>query len=163
MFERGNGSAKMDLDVVVIPRAESQMGDAGHTDDRILLLWEYNADLFEPETMRQMAAAYLRLLEEAVSSPDAALAELRLLTGREQERIVRTFTRSRNGRRSAGASGARRSRSDAPRRSRGGHRLPGSSATRSWTGAPTGWRAGCGREALERIALSGSACRGAPI
>jgi len=91
VFERGNGSAKMDLDVVVIPRAESQMGDAGHTDDRILLLWEYNADLFEPETMRQMAAAYLRLLEDAVSSPDAALAELRLLTGREQERILRTF------------------------------------------------------------------------
>ncbi len=91
VYERGNGSAKMDLDVVVIPRAESQMGDAGHMDDRILLMWEYNADLFEPQTMRQMADAYLRLLEDAVSRPDAALGELRLLTEREQERILRTF------------------------------------------------------------------------
>ncbi len=91
VFERGNGSAKMDLDVVVIPRAESQMGDAGHTDDRILLMWEYNADLFEPETMRQMADAYLRLLEDAVSRPDAALGELRLLSERERERILRAF------------------------------------------------------------------------
>jgi len=91
VYERGNGSAKMDLDVVVIPRAESQMGDAGHTEDRILLMWEYNADLYDPRTMRQMVDAYLRLLEDCVRRPDAALGDLRLLTEHEQERILRAY------------------------------------------------------------------------
>jgi hypothetical protein len=59
IFERGNGSAKTDLDVVVIPRAESQTADAGQIDDRILLLWEYNRDLFDESTMRAMAERYL--------------------------------------------------------------------------------------------------------
>jgi len=97
VYERGNGSAKMDLDVVVIPRAESQMADAGTTDDRILLMWEYNADLYDPRTMRQMVDAYLRLLEDCVRRPDAALGDLRLLTEHEQERILRAYNPARAG------------------------------------------------------------------
>ena len=79
IFERGNGSSKTDLDVVVIPRAESQTADAGHIDDRILLLWEYNRDLFDESTMRAMAERYLRLLEAAVGEPDTAIADLPLV------------------------------------------------------------------------------------
>jgi non-ribosomal peptide synthetase component F len=80
VFERGNGSAKVDLDVVVVPRAESQVGsDTGHTDDRILLLWEYNADLFDESTMRGLVAAYLHLLADAAVRPDVPVRELELL------------------------------------------------------------------------------------
>ncbi len=78
VFERGNGSAKMDIDVVVIPRAESQTADAGHVDERIMLLWEYNADLYEEPTMHDMIDRYLRLLEAAVTAPATTLAELPL-------------------------------------------------------------------------------------
>lgn len=78
VFERGNGSAKTDLDVVVIPRAESQTADAEHVDDRIMLLWEYNADLFDEHTMRQMASRYMRLLEGAVTAPATAVGDLPL-------------------------------------------------------------------------------------
>jgi len=79
VFERGNGSAKTDLDVVVIPRAESQTVDSGQVDERVLLLWEYNADLFDESTMREMAARYLRLLEAAVAAPATAVGDLPLL------------------------------------------------------------------------------------
>ena len=78
VFERGNGSAKTDLDVVVIPRAESQTADSGQLDDRILLLWEYNADLYLESTMRRMADRYLRLLAAAVAGPDTPVGELTL-------------------------------------------------------------------------------------
>jgi amino acid adenylation domain-containing protein len=78
IFERGNGSAKTDLDVVVIPRAESQTADSGQQDDRILLLWEYNADLYDEQTMRQLADRYLRLLSAAVTEPDTPVGELPL-------------------------------------------------------------------------------------
>jgi amino acid adenylation domain-containing protein len=79
VFERGNGSAKMDIDVVVIPRAESQTADAEHVDERIMLFWEYNADLYEESTMRDMIARYLLLLEAAVAAPDSAVADLPLV------------------------------------------------------------------------------------
>lgn len=79
IFERGNGSSKTDLDVVVIPRAESQTVDSGHIDDRILLLWEYNRDLFDESTMRIMAERYLQLLEAAVNEPCTTIADLPLL------------------------------------------------------------------------------------
>lgn len=86
VFERGNGSAKTDLDVVVIPRAESQTADSGQIDERILLLWEYNADLFDEHTMREMAARYIRLLEAAVASPGTAVGDLPLLSAAERRR-----------------------------------------------------------------------------
>ncbi len=86
VFERGNGSAKTDLDVVVIPRAESQTADSGQVDDRILLLWEYNADLFDEHTMRLMADRYLRLLAAAVAEPQTPVADLPLLTAAEEQR-----------------------------------------------------------------------------
>ncbi|HEX8304138.1 MAG TPA: amino acid adenylation domain-containing protein [Jatrophihabitans sp.] len=86
IFERGNGSAKTELDVVVIPRAESQTADAGQVDDRILLLWEYNADLFDERTMREMAARYLRLLESVVTAPTTTVGDLPLLSAADRQR-----------------------------------------------------------------------------
>lgn len=85
IFERGNGSAKDDLDIVVIPRAESQQGDAAHTDDRITLLWDYVVDLFDRPTMQRMVDGYLRLLADAVARPHARLSELALLSAEDRE------------------------------------------------------------------------------
>ena len=87
IFEPGNGSAKMDLDVVVIPRAESQRGDATHTDDRITLLWEYSTELFDETTMWRMANAYLRLLTAATADPGLRVAELPLVDERERRTV----------------------------------------------------------------------------
>lgn len=88
VFEHGNGSAKMDLDVVVIPRAESQGADAGHTDGRITMLWEYVVDLFDGATIQRMADSYLRLLADAIARPTAPLFELALLSRQEREKVL---------------------------------------------------------------------------
>jgi len=88
IFEPGNGSAKMDLDVVVIPRAETQHGDATHTDDRITLLWEYSTQLFDESTMRRMADAYLRLLTAGTADPGLRVSQLPLLDEYERLQVL---------------------------------------------------------------------------
>jgi amino acid adenylation domain-containing protein len=93
IFEPGNGSAKMDLDVVVIPRAESQRGDATHADDRITLLWEYSTELFDEATMRRMAAAYIRLLTAGTADPGLRVSELPLLDERERYQVLPDWQR----------------------------------------------------------------------
>jgi amino acid adenylation domain-containing protein len=88
IFEPGNGSAKMDLDVVVIPRAESQRGDATHADDRITLLWEYSTELFDEPTMRRMADAYLTLLTAGTADPGSTVSELPLVDERDRHTLA---------------------------------------------------------------------------
>jgi amino acid adenylation domain-containing protein len=77
--EHGNGSAKTDLNVVVIP---------GAADDRITMLWEYVVDLFDGATVRRMADGYLRLLADAVAHPAAPLFELALLSLRDRAMVL---------------------------------------------------------------------------
>jgi amino acid adenylation domain-containing protein len=91
VFERGNGGAKMDLNVVVVPRAESQLGESDRIDDRILLMWEYNADLFDEPTMHRMINAYLRLLADAVARLDAPIGQLALLGAAERHQLLTTW------------------------------------------------------------------------
>ncbi|WP_406320103.1 amino acid adenylation domain-containing protein [Streptomyces sp. NBC_01637] len=74
-----NGSAKADLNVVVIPRAEQRasLGPSGE-DDSITVLWEYATDLFDTATMRRMAQAYQDLLRAALDDPDRPVSRLPL-------------------------------------------------------------------------------------
>ncbi|MER5641423.1 amino acid adenylation domain-containing protein [Kitasatospora sp. NPDC002227] len=76
VYERDNGSAKVDLSVIMIPRAEAEAGADGRVDGRITMLWEYNADLFEAEFIAELAAGYLRLLGQAAAAPGLRLTEL---------------------------------------------------------------------------------------
>ena len=43
------------------------------------LIWEYSSDLFEPDTARQMADHFLRLLDSILASPELPIDELVLL------------------------------------------------------------------------------------
>ncbi|RYZ43786.1 MAG: amino acid adenylation domain-containing protein [Myxococcaceae bacterium] len=88
IFERGNGSSKVDLDVVAIPHAGRHLGDASRGDARISLIWEYNRDLFDRATMERMSAHFLRLLEVAVRSPDTAVSRLPMLTDAERHALL---------------------------------------------------------------------------
>ncbi|HEX5116500.1 MAG TPA: amino acid adenylation domain-containing protein [Pseudonocardiaceae bacterium] len=75
--ERHNGSAKTDLNIVVVPRAAQRFGrDADPDDDRLILLWEYMTDLFDEPTMRRMVDQYLALLAAAIERPDTPVVEL---------------------------------------------------------------------------------------
>jgi amino acid adenylation domain-containing protein len=83
VFERGNGSAKVDLDLVVIPRWARHQDDADRTDDRVTLLWEYNTDLFNRATIQRIAEHYVRLLTAAIHQPDTTVGALPLLSPAE--------------------------------------------------------------------------------
>ncbi len=86
--EQANGSAKMDLNVIMVPRAKSQLGSDDVPDDRIVMLWEYNRDLFGERTVRRMAEAYRVLLADALRRPGAPANRLRLVTDQDREHLV---------------------------------------------------------------------------
>jgi non-ribosomal peptide synthetase component F len=68
-----NGTAKFDLNVIAIPRAEQLGSDAGGP---ITLIWEYDGELFEPATIAAAAERYRRLLDAAAADPQARLSDL---------------------------------------------------------------------------------------
>ncbi|WP_164018517.1 non-ribosomal peptide synthetase [Pyxidicoccus trucidator] len=88
IFERGNGSSKVDLDVVAIPHAGRHLGDPARGDARISLIWEYNRDLFDRATMERMSTHFLRLLEAAVASPGTPVSRLPMLTDAERHALL---------------------------------------------------------------------------
>ncbi|HEV2961302.1 MAG TPA: amino acid adenylation domain-containing protein, partial [Candidatus Angelobacter sp.] len=85
----GNGSAKFDLSIIVIPSFERRLrlNPAWDKDD-LMMLWEFNTDLFEDETIRRMIGCYQTLLESVVANPDQQIAEASLLTHLERQQIL---------------------------------------------------------------------------
>jgi amino acid adenylation domain-containing protein len=80
VFERDNGTAKLDLSVV----AEAP----GEGDDRITLSWEYDVALFDRATVERLADGLHRLLAGALEAPDAELGALPLLSPAERRRVL---------------------------------------------------------------------------
>ncbi|MEU6602683.1 condensation domain-containing protein [Streptomyces flaveolus] len=72
VLEHANGTAKTDLNVIVIPHGVRRVGSDGFADDRIAVLWEYSSDLFDEATMRELSDTYTGLLHSLVTAPDAA-------------------------------------------------------------------------------------------
>ncbi|HWI63133.1 MAG TPA: amino acid adenylation domain-containing protein, partial [Symbiobacteriaceae bacterium] len=53
--------------------------------------WEYNADLFEPETVRRMGAQFAVLLQAAVGDPERSIDALPILPSGERQCLVETW------------------------------------------------------------------------
>jgi amino acid adenylation domain-containing protein len=83
-----NGSAKFDLNVVMIP------AQGPSRDSRPRLSWEYNTDLFDRETVLQMVRHYLRILETVALRPHRTLAEISCLDHAEYSQIVGDWNRT---------------------------------------------------------------------
>ncbi|MFJ6834183.1 amino acid adenylation domain-containing protein [Streptomyces sp. NPDC091209] len=87
VLERHNGSSKMDLNIVVVPRAQQRAGREDHPDrDRITLIWEYATSLFDEDTMRRMVDQYVALLQSAVAEPDRPMDRIALVSGDTADR-----------------------------------------------------------------------------
>ncbi len=87
--ERHNGSAKTDLNVVVIPRAEQQAGHGvGDDEAPITLIWEYATDLFDERTMRAMVEHFQALLSAALDAPELPFTRLPLLTENQSHQRI---------------------------------------------------------------------------
>jgi amino acid adenylation domain-containing protein len=88
LYERHNGSAKSDLNVVAKPRAEQRLG-FGSEDaaDDMTFIWEYSGDLFEAATVDRMWSHYQALLAAFVENPGRRISELPLLTAAERRQL----------------------------------------------------------------------------
>ncbi len=76
----GNSSAKADLNVIVINRR-------GH-DQGLTVVWEYSADLFDPETARTLLDSYQIVLTDFVRDSARRLSELRLLGATQRQQLL---------------------------------------------------------------------------
>jgi len=77
--ELNGGGSKVDLSVVVVPRAEQRGKDIAEPGvDTMTLLWEYNTDLFVREDIEQLAGDYLALLNAALADPEQRVADIAL-------------------------------------------------------------------------------------
>ncbi|HVH13552.1 MAG TPA: amino acid adenylation domain-containing protein, partial [Longimicrobium sp.] len=83
-----NGSAKFDLQVTVVPRLEQ--GITGR-EDEVMMVWEYDTDLFAPATVRRMIAHYETLLEALIADPHRRLSELPLLREDERRHVLEAW------------------------------------------------------------------------
>ena len=89
VLERHNGSAKTDINVVVIPRAEQRAGHGvGDGEAPISLIWEYASDLFDAPTMRAMVEHYVTLIGAAVADPSTGFDRLPLLAEDESRTVL---------------------------------------------------------------------------
>jgi amino acid adenylation domain-containing protein len=86
---RANGSAKMDINLIVVPRAEQRVGRQRSAQDRWAVnRWEYSTDLFDAATLDRLDGHLQTLLAAAVAVPEAPIGELPLLTAPEGHQLL---------------------------------------------------------------------------
>ncbi|WP_271781152.1 amino acid adenylation domain-containing protein, partial [Aquimarina algiphila] len=87
-----NRSSKFDINIVVVtPLEQSQMEGIDGNDRRIILEWEYNADLFNSKTMERMLDMYLKILEEMLSNPNQYYYSFDYLSSLERKQLLSDF------------------------------------------------------------------------
>lgn len=90
---KGNGSAKFDLDVVVMPHfAQSRGSMTQRANDCITMEWEYSTDLFDSSTIDRMVAAYGRVLNQFMANPHVRLLDLALTSHNERQELLKLST-----------------------------------------------------------------------
>ena len=81
---RQNKAAKFDLNIVVVPRAEQLQNIHTRSGPReVVIVWEYDRDLFEQSTMEKMLDHYLALLESWVKEPSQRLRNIQFMEKQE--------------------------------------------------------------------------------
>ncbi|HXQ70080.1 MAG TPA: amino acid adenylation domain-containing protein, partial [Pyrinomonadaceae bacterium] len=91
-----NESAKFDLNVIVIPEAGQQYRrQQGQDESGMILIWEYNTDLFRADTIARLFTHYQNLLAAAVSDSSRRISEYSLLTDQEEHRLLRELNETR--------------------------------------------------------------------
>ena len=87
-----NQSAKFDLNVVVVTPAEQRVGSGvdGTGAREVTVLWEYNTDIFDEETIARLAGHYRNLLQAILADARSRLSDLPLLSeGERRQMLVR--------------------------------------------------------------------------
>ncbi|HEU4882690.1 MAG TPA: amino acid adenylation domain-containing protein [Longimicrobium sp.] len=80
----GNQTAKFDLQVIVIPRAQ-QNAAAG---EEVAMIWEFATDLFRRDTVRRMWGHYQRLLASLLADPERPVSAAGMMDDDERRRVL---------------------------------------------------------------------------
>jgi amino acid adenylation domain-containing protein len=80
----GNRTAKFDLQVIVIPRAQ-QNAAAG---DEVTMIWEYATDLYRRETVERMWGHYQALLASLLADPARPVSAAGMMDDDERRRVL---------------------------------------------------------------------------
>ncbi len=84
-----NGSAKCDLNIIVIPHSKQWIGLRPEVDQEgLTMVWEYDTDLFAESTIARLVRHYQTLLESIVADCTQPLSALSLLTESEKSQIL---------------------------------------------------------------------------
>ena len=90
-----NQTAKFDMNVIIIPRAEQCLGLAKHQisqDDRtISIFWEYSTDLFSSTTVTRMMTHYMSLLKSVVPYANQVISRLPMLSEQEKHQVLQEW------------------------------------------------------------------------
>lgn len=85
----GNGAAKFDLGVIVIPSTtQRQRLNPEWEKDAVTMIWEYNSDLFDESTLLRTIKHYQKVLECIISNPLQRLTEVSLLDDTERQLLM---------------------------------------------------------------------------
>ncbi|MBZ5494476.1 MAG: amino acid adenylation domain-containing protein [Acidobacteriia bacterium] len=85
----GNGTAKFDLGIVVIPASPQRLRLNPEWDkDALVMLWEYNTDLFEEATIWRMIGHYQQILLCMIANPQQRISEICLLTENDRRALA---------------------------------------------------------------------------
>ncbi len=92
LIERHNGSAKMDMNLTCMPRAEQRVGlkERGGEED-LTMVFEYNSDLFDERTVERMLGHYLHLLREVLKAPSTRASEFDIVPAAERSHLLSEF------------------------------------------------------------------------
>lgn len=85
-FGINNGSAKFDLNVIVV--ALPKGGGAGQPSRSIDMIWEYRTDLFLRETVERWSDWFTTLLAAALDAPSEPVGKLPLMSASDRELIL---------------------------------------------------------------------------
>lgn len=87
---RDNRTAKFDLSVIIVPRAEQRAGRRSARDsDPLTVIWEYNTDLLDDSSVDRMIGHYETVLRTIIDSPQTLISQLPLLTDHERHELAR--------------------------------------------------------------------------
>lgn len=86
------GGVQIDLSVLPYPTAKFDLTlDVRDYGDTLVCTFNYNASLFNPQRIREMAARYQTLLESILADPSQAVNQLSVLDAAETHKIVHSW------------------------------------------------------------------------
>ncbi|MBA3532994.1 MAG: amino acid adenylation domain-containing protein [Ardenticatenales bacterium] len=89
-----NGSAKFDMNIVVVARPEQRVGFSSATasQEPMTVVWEYNTDIFDQGTVERMIQHYQQILETIVKEPTIPVYAIELHSEQEKAFILTKST-----------------------------------------------------------------------